>query len=152
MSILMGLSGEAALMGNLFANTTHEDIEDNVIVINHDVVPPSMGAKGKRMRLRDFHATGKGLTGFVELEEGRKVTVVGMDRNARRLWYSSGEVVWTEDTVHCRTSIGVKVKDAKRIGRESFGHHQALTCGDWTEELEMLGKVLKLEVHRLDKD
>lgn len=152
MSILMGLSGEAALMGNLFANTTHEDIEDNVIVINHDVVPPSMRAKGKRLKLRDFHATKKGLTGFVELEEGRKVTVVGMDRNARRLWCSSGEVVWTEDTVKCRTSIGVRVKDAKRIGRESFGHHQALAYGDWTEELEMLGKVLKLEVHQLDKD
>lgn len=152
MAILMGLSGEAALMGNLFANTTHEDIENNIIVINHDVVPPSMAGKGKRMKLRDFHATGKGLTGFVELEEGREVTVVGMDRNARRLWCCEGEVVWTEDTVHCRTSIGVRVRDAKRIGRESFGHHQALAYGNWTEELKMLGRILKIEVRCLSED
>lgn len=152
MSILMGISGEAALMGNLFSNTTHEDIESNVIVINHDIVPPSMAGKGKRIRLRDFHATGQGLTGFVELETGDKVTVMGMDRKASKLWCSSGEVVWTEDTVHCRTSIGVKVKDAKRIGREGFGHHQALVYGDWTKDLEMLGRILRLDVRCLDTD
>jgi len=44
------------------------------------------------------------------------------------------------------------VRDAKRIGRESFGHHQALAYGDWTEELEMLGTVLKVDVRRLDED
>ncbi|RLI12845.1 hypothetical protein DRO35_02040 [Candidatus Bathyarchaeota archaeon] len=149
MAILMGLSGEAALMGNLFANTTHRDIENNVIVINHDVVPLSMGAKDARAKLRDFHATGKGLTGYIELDRGRKVTIMGMDRNARRLWCTCGEIVWTEDTVHCRTSIGVKVKDAKRVGREGFGHHQAMTYGDWVEEIEMLGRILKLDVHTI---
>jgi len=61
-------------------------------------------------------------------------------------------VVWTEDTVHCRTSIGVRVRDAKRIGRESFGHHQALAYGNWTEELKMLGRILKIEVRCLSKD
>jgi L-fucose isomerase-like protein len=151
MAILMGLSGEAALMGNLFANATHDDVENNVIVINHDVVPPSMAGQGKHMRLRDFHAVGEGLTGFTELEEGSAVTVAGMDRKANRLWYTSGQVVWTEDTVHCRTSIGVKVDDAKRIGRESFGHHQALAYGNWTSEMEMLGRALRIEVRGLSE-
>ena len=150
MAILMGISGGPALMGNLFSNTTHRDIEENVIVINHDVVPPSMAGEGRKLRLRDFHATGKGLTGFVELREGAEVTVVGMDRGAGRIWYTRGKVVWTEDTVHCRTSIGVKVGDAKRIGRESFGHHQVLAYGDMADELEMLAKVLKLEALSLD--
>ena len=149
MASLMGISGSSSLMGNLFANTTHEDIKNNVIVINHDVVPPSMGADGKRMKLRDFHAMEKGLTGFVELEEGSSVTVAGMDREARKLWCSSGKVAWTKDTVHCRTSIGVNVENAKRIGKDSFGHHQALVYGDWTDELEMLSNVLEIEIRRL---
>ena len=29
-----------------------------------------------------------------------------------RLWCTRGEVIWTEDTARCRTSICVKVKDA----------------------------------------
>ncbi len=150
MSILMGVSGHAALMGNLFSNTTHQDIEENVIVVNHDVVPPSMAKEGQRVKLRDFHGTKKGLTGFVELETGAAVTLLGMDTGARRLWCSRGQIVWTEDTTHCRTSIGIKVKDAKRVGRESFGHHQALTYGDWHKELEMLSRVLGVEMRCLD--
>lgn len=145
MTILMNLSGGAALHGNLFANCTHEDIEGNVITINHDVVPPSMAGRGKQMRLRDFHATGKGLTGFVELEKGKSVTVLGLDTNTKKLWYSSGVVAWTEDTVHCRTCIGVKVPNAKRIAREFVGGHQTLGYGNWTDELEMLSRVLGFE-------
>jgi len=54
MAILVGLLGGAALMGNLFANVMHRDVENNVIMIIHDVVPPSMGAKDVRVKLRDF--------------------------------------------------------------------------------------------------
>jgi hypothetical protein len=143
MSMLMGLSGKSALMGNLFSNTTHNDIENNVIVINHDVVPPSMG-DGK-IKLRDFHASKMGLTGFTKLKKGKEVTVSGMDRKTKRLWYSKGEIVWTEDTTHCRTSIGIKVKNAKRIGREGFGHHQSIAYGNFSDKIEMLSKILKIE-------
>lgn len=151
MSILMGLSEKSALMGNLFANATHNDVENNVIVINHDVVPPSMGDKKEKIKLRDFHADKKGLTGFIKLMKGEKVTVVGMDRKAKRIWYSKGEILWTEDTVHCRTSIGIKVKDAKRIGKEGFGHHQVITYGNFGDEIEMLAKILKIETINLGK-
>ncbi len=41
------------------------------------------------------------------------------------------------------------MRDAKRIGREGFGHHQALAYGDWTRELEMFGRVMEIEVRRL---
>jgi len=149
MSILMAITGGPVLMGNLFENTTHEDVENNIIVINHDVVPPSMGVNGKRVKLRDFHGTSKGLTGFVELKDGARVTIAGMNRDINKLWYSSGRLLWTEDTVHCRTSIGVEVKDAKRIAKEAFGHHQCLVYGDWTNELKMLAKVLKIATYPL---
>jgi hypothetical protein len=149
MSILMGLSGEPALMGNLFCNATHRDIEDNVIVINHDVVPPSMGDVKEKMQLRDFHASKKGLTGFIKLKKGQEVTVSGIDRKAKNIWYSRGNILWTEDTTHCRTSIGIKVKDAKRIGKESFGHHQVIVYGDFADEIEMLGRILKIKAFNL---
>ena len=66
MSLLMGISNQAVMMGNLNENATHEDLEKNIIVINHDVLPPSMACKGCQYRIMDFHATGKGLTGFAD--------------------------------------------------------------------------------------
>ena len=69
-------------MGNLFANTMYRDVKNNVIVIIHDVVPPSMGGKDVRVKLRDFHTTRKGLTGYIELESGREVMIMEVDRNA----------------------------------------------------------------------
>jgi len=103
------------------------------------------------MKLRDFHADKKGLTGFIKLKKGEEITIVGMDRKAKRIWYSKGEILWTEDAVHCRISIGIKVKDAKRIGKESFGHHQVIAYGDFTDEIEMLGKVFKIETVNLEE-
>lgn len=144
MTLLMGISGHPALMGNLFENATHADIEDDVIVINHDVVPPDMGCKGCQITLRNFHESGKGLTGYVDLEKGQPVTIVGMNTSSTKVWATFGKVAWTEDTVHCRVSIGIKVPDAKQVGRRAFGHHQVITYGDYTGEIQIISRILGL--------
>jgi len=149
MTLLMGISGHPALMGNLFENATHADIEDNIIVINHDVVPPDMGCKGCQITLRDFHESGKGLTGYVDLEKGQPVTIVGMNTSSTKVWATCGKVVWTEDTVHCRVSIGIKVPDAKQVGRRAFGHHQVITYGDYTGEIQIISRILGLDLEIL---
>jgi len=38
---------------------------------------------------------------------------------------------------------------AKRIGREGFGHHQVITYGNFGDEIEMLGKILRIETINL---
>lgn len=68
------------------------------------------------------------------------VSLSGVSWDMDSLWTRDG----TEDTGACRVCIGVKVKDAKEIVREAFGHHQALVYGDYTEELEKLAKLMDL--------
>jgi len=148
MSLLMGISNQAVMMGNLNENATHEDLEKNIIVVNHDVLPPSMACKGCQYRIMDFHATGKGLTGFAELEKGALVTLANIHPDLNKMWVTVGKIAWTLDTTHCRVSVGVEVKNAKQVSRESFGHHVSLTYGDWSRELEIAASLLKMELIR----
>lgn len=148
LTMLMGISGKAGLMGNLNVNVTHTEIENNVITINHDIVPPSYACPGYNFKIRDFHGSGKGTTPYTVLLEYADVTLAGISWDMDNLWTTRGKVLWTrdgtEDTGACRVCIGVKVKDAKKIVREAFGHHQVLVYGDYTEELEKLAKLLDL--------
>ena len=149
MTLLMGITGQPALMGNLFENTTHADIEENIVVINHDVVPPDMGCKDCQITLRDFHESGKGLTGYVDLEKNQPVTIVGLNTSSTKVWATVGKVAWTQDTVHCRTSIGIRVSDAKQIGKHAVGHHQVITYGNHKAELQVACQLLGLNLEIL---
>jgi len=148
LTMLMGISGKAGLMGNLNVNVTHTEIENNVITINHDIVPPSYACPECKFKIRDFHGSGKGTTPYTVLLEDADVTLSGMSWNMDNLWTTRGKVLWTrdgtEDTGACRVCIGVKVKDAKKIVREALGHHQVLVYGDYAEELEKLAKLMDL--------
>jgi len=149
MSMLMGISNSPALMGNLNENVTHSDIESNIVVVNHDVVPTSLSCPGCKVRLRDFHATGKGLTPYVELRSGVTVTLAGLHWDMDSLWASKGIIRWTEDTVHCRISIGVEVENARKLSKEAFGHHVVLVYGDHRESLAKLADLLDISFYPL---
>jgi len=141
---LMGASGKPVMMGNLNANATHEDIENNIITVNHDVVPPSMGCSTCRLKLRDFHATGKGLTPYVDLEN-MPVTIAGMHWDMDKICAAKGTIRWTKDTTHCRITVGIEVERAKEVHKSSFGHHQVLAYGDHTKTLKGVARLFGVE-------
>lgn len=145
MVAIMSACGKSVLMGNLNSNATHWDLENNIITINHDVIPPSMGCSGCRLKLRDFHAVGKGLTPYVDLEKDMPVTVAGMHWDMDKLWATKGTVQWSEDTTHCRVTVGIKIENAKEMHKSSFGHHVVMAYGDCTKELETIGELLNME-------
>jgi len=149
MALLMGISGEPATMGNLNENVTHSDLESNIVVINHDVITRSYGCLGCKYRVKDFHASGKGATPYVELPMGLEVTLAGMHWNFNKLWATNGKVAWTEDTVHCRISIGVRVDDAINVSKNAFGHHAVLIRGNYVEELKAASKIMDMEFYKL---
>jgi hypothetical protein len=148
LQLLTGLSGKSGLMGNLFENAIHKDIEENTIVINHDVLPPSMAKTGCKINFRDFHAVGKGSTLFAGLPE-EPVTMGGLSFDRKQAWLSKGVIAWAEDTVHCRLSVGIKVDDSKRIMKNALGHHQVFTYGDYLEHAELALKLLGVKTHIL---
>jgi len=149
LALLMGVSGKPALMGNLNENVTHSDIENNIVVVNHDVVPPYFACIGCKYYVRDYHAMGKGATPYTELIEGMDVTLAGMHWDMDSLWATQGKVVWTKDFVHCRLGVGVKVENAKKVSKEAFGHHVALIYGNYIEELERAIELLGLKFVKL---
>ena len=147
---LQGASAAPVLMGNLDANATHEDLENNIITINHDLVPLSLGNPACRPKLRDFHATGKGLTPYVDLKENELVTIAGLHWDLDKILVTKGLTRWTEDTTHCRITIGVEVKNARQVHKLSFGHHQVMTYGDHTRALEGFCQLLGLKFVEID--
>lgn len=145
MVAMMEFSGGLTMMGNLNENATHADIEKNIVTINHDLLPLSMCRRGCRPKLRDFHASGKGLTLYADLEMGRTVTLAGMHPDMDKLWTTRGSVQWSEDTTHCRITVGIKVDNAKRIGRSAFGDHIVMAYGDHIERFRRLAELLEME-------
>ncbi|OYT54956.1 MAG: hypothetical protein B6U76_06885 [Desulfurococcales archaeon ex4484_217_2] len=145
MAMLMGVSNKPVLMGNLNENATHMDIENNVVVVNHDVLPPSLASPACKIALRDYHATAKGVTSYAELIEGLPVTLAGMHWDMDKVWVTTGKVVWTEDTTHCRVSIGVKVDNAKKVSKDAFSHHVVMSYGIYVKELRLLSELMEIE-------
>jgi L-fucose isomerase-like protein len=148
MQLLSGASGNCATMGNLFENATHQDIEKNEVVINHDVLPPSMAKCGCKMNFRDFHETQKGSTLYADMPE-EKVTIGGLSFDHELFWLSQGKVSWTEDTVHCRLSIGIKVDNPTAIMKHALGHHQVMTYGNCHESVNLALKFLEVSIKEL---
>lgn len=147
-AMMMGISGQSSLMGNLFENALHSDIQNNQIVINHDVLPPSMACIGCKINFRDFHDQRKGSTLYSNLKN-EAVTMGGMNFDSGEMWISKGKVAWTEDTVHCRISIGFDVDDAKRIAREALGHHQVIIYGDYADSIKMMCNYLGIKIRNI---
>ena len=112
LALVMGVSGKPALMGNLSENVTHSDIENNIVVVNHDVVSSYFTCMGCKYYVRDYHATGKGATPYTELIEGMGVTSAGMDWDTDSLWAAEGIVLkygnFIEELRRAAEIIGVK--------------------------------------------
>jgi hypothetical protein len=144
LQLLMGLSGKSGLMGNLFENALHKDIQNNEIVINHDVLPLSMATKNSKVNFRDFHDSHKGSTLFGDIPK-EDVTIAGISFDHSTVWLSKGKVSWIEDTVHCRLAVGIKVEDPKRIMKYALGHHQVFTYGNYLEHAELAVDFLGLK-------
>jgi hypothetical protein len=162
-SLLMGISGRPALMGDPYRASPKEEIEklvaQNIHLQRHDIIPPSMGAKGKRMQLTDMHNRGVGCCGFVEMAEGSTVTLLEMDRWKTHWRCYTGQVVWSklanlepEPHDQCCVEVAYRVKNARQVweAQQSWSEHQVLVQGDWMPELEMLGRIYGTRVRNLD--
>ena len=148
LTMMMGVCGGSALMGNLFENAIHADIEENTVVINHDVMPPSMACHNCKMCIRDFHDSRQGSTFFNDMPK-EEVTIGGISYDGKKLWVDSGKVKWVKDTVHCRISIGIDVKDAKAIMKNSMGHHQVMAYTEHKNALLLAGKFIGLDAYEI---
>ncbi len=143
MCILMYLSGKPAIMGNFWY-----EFKTNRVVISHCVLPQKIIKEGSPYILRDFHGTGKGVTGYGDIETEGPITILGINRGFDKFHIIKGKVFSIEDggkSTSCRYKIRVDVEDVQKIARERVGDHHAAVLGDYVEDLVQLGKILKVE-------
>lgn len=147
MLILGYIADKPAFMGNI----VRADPENNLVMISHCVVPSKMagfGQPGKPYRLRNYHGH-YGVTAYVDLDKGQEVTIARVGRDLEKMLALRGEIVDCCDTTACRTTVTVKISDAREFIRKALGNHHALVYGDHTGEIRALSQGLGMNLIEL---
>lgn len=143
MQILHYVSGKSPIMGNMILDEPKKSVEENVVRLSHGVIPLSMC--DTKFVVEDYHGQGKGVTAYCHLVENKPVTVARLSADLTKLSVIEGEIQKCVDSVTCRFSAFISVKDVTAIANNTFGYHQAMVYGDQAEVLKALGKNLGIE-------
>jgi L-fucose isomerase-like protein len=142
--MMLGFMAEApAFMGNI----AFADPESNILRISHCVVPTRMSGYDRPpspFTLRNYHGR-NGVTAHVDLGVGREVTLARLSRNLDQIGILNGELVECKDTTTCRTTLSVRVEDARGFVRKAFGNHHALIYGDHRAAVRALASSLYMD-------
>ena len=151
--IMIGyLADRPGFMGHI-----HIDTAKNLIGISHDFSATKMDGRtgeGEPYFVRNHQGLYRSTCLNVKMKEGQKVTVamlVPFDRMHVFTGFIEQNIDCHRD---CRTSVAVKVKDAKKLLREWVSEdypsapvaHRVLFYGDWIEEIRDLGQILGFDV------
>ncbi|RLE81287.1 MAG: hypothetical protein DRJ52_04530 [Thermoprotei archaeon] len=161
MMILSFISRSPVLMGNIYlfrpwpgpgfppSETKIKDIEEslktNVVRLTHDVIPLTMGVKSK-WALEDYHNMGKGATAYVPLKTNSDVTLLRISPDLSEMIAIKGKILKVEDTIHCRFSAWIKVRNVREIADNAYTFHHAMVYGDYTRELKLFSELTGIEL------
>lgn len=157
MLLLEYLAERPAYMGNL----VRADPRQNLVSISHGCSPTRMLGRdqpAKPYRLVHSHSAppfsrdltgGSGVTSYVDYgDRGQVVTVARLSHTLDALFAARGEIVDCRDTICDRTTLTVRVADARDYVHKTTGNHQVLIYGDFMDDLAGLCDVLGLELVR----
>ena len=148
------LAERPGYMGNLVA----ADPEAQTIAISHGCSPTRMRGRDVAAipyRLVHSHSVppfsrdlsrGSGLTSYVEYDRGQEVTIARLCGDLETFLVTGGEITDCQDTICDRTTVTVRVPDARRFVQLATGNHQCLFYGNLVDELHEVGRQLGLEV------
>jgi L-fucose isomerase-like protein len=140
MMILGYTADQPAFMGNIVSANP----EDNIIKLSHCVIPTRMAGfsqSPKPYTLRNYHGR-HGVTAHVQLDIGQEVTIARLSRELDKILVFPGEMVSCQDTTNCRTTVAVKISDARKFVQRAFGNHHALIYGNHVNQIKDLCRLL----------
>jgi len=153
MLLLEYLAERPAYMGNLVL----ADPKQNLVSISHGCSPTRMLGRdqpAKPYRLVHSHSAppfsrdltgGSGVTSYVDYgDRGQVVTLARLSHELDALFAARGEIVDCRDTICDRTTLTVRVADARDYVHKTMGNHQVLIYGDFVDDLAGLCDVLGL--------
>jgi L-fucose isomerase-like protein len=142
--VTMLLLGSLGRKPTFLGNIVRADPEADEIKLSHCILPtrmPGFDEEPLPYILRDFHGS-EGVTAFTEVPGGVTVTLARAQRNLERVVAVQGEIVGCRDTVFCRNTLTIKLKDVRAFIDQAEGNHHILIFGDYLKDLEVLGRVL----------
>lgn len=140
MLLLGSLGHKPTFLGNI----VRADPNDNTIKLSHCILPTRMHGFDQEPLpyiLRDFHGS-QGVTAFTEVPRGVRVTLARAQRNLERVVAVQGEIVECRDTIFCRNTLTIRIKDVRAFIEQAEGNHQVLIFGDYLKDLRVLGHLL----------
>ncbi len=147
MLILGYIADKPAFMGNI----VRADPENNVVMISHCVVPSKMAGLAqppKPYKLRDYHGR-YGVTAYVNLDKGQEVTIARVARDLDKIVALRGKIVDCRDTVSCRTTVTVKIRDVREFIQKALGNHHVMVYGDHIGDIRALSQALGMNLIEL---
>lgn len=158
MLILDYIADRPAYMGNI----VRADPENNLVMISHGCSPSQIAGRDrppKPYTLVHSHSVppftraiggGAGVTSYVDyLDKGQEVTVARIGANLDRMIALRGEIVDCRDTICDRTTLTLRVKDAREFIHHATGNHQVVVYGDYITELRSLCQALDIDFTEL---
>jgi L-fucose isomerase-like protein len=153
MLLLEYLADRPAYMGNLVL----ADPVQNLVSVSHGCSPTRMlghDQPAKPYRLVHSHSAppfsrdltgGSGVTSYVDYgDRGQVVTLARLSHELDALFVARGEIVECRDTICDRTTLTMRVADARDYVHKTMGNHQVLIYGDFVDDLGGLCDVLGL--------
>ena len=146
--MIHAISGQSFLMGNFGSKEGEFEAKKGEVTIEHDIIPLSM-AKNKFV-VRDYHGRKFGVTGYADIKK-EKMTILNLDKSLNKISVIEGEIKNSEDGIHCRVIVHMKVNgDVKKVPEIMVGsQHVSMTFGHWLKPLKKAAQLLNLEVSSL---
>lgn len=154
MLILDYLANRPAYMGNL----VRAEPATNLVSVSHGCSPSRMHGRDEQAlpyRLVHSHSAppfsrdlegGSGVTSYVDYGEvGQPVTIARLSADLQGLFVCGGEIVDCRDTICDRTTLTIRVEDARAYVHEATGNHQVVIYGDYVAPLRELCGLLDME-------
>jgi L-fucose isomerase-like protein len=149
MMIEMYLSNKAIYMGNPDVN-----VKNNTLSIHHSVASLKMHGLDKSnspYEIDSFTQEGFGATlrHDFEQDEGQPVTMARFDPSATKILVTRGTIIGGDgmDGCGCAQRVNMAIPNGKEFlhQQQNFGHHLAMVFGDYVEDIDRLGELMKYE-------
>ncbi len=148
MIVLSYTGARPAFMGNPLYES------DEMISIHHSVPGLKMNGYDKPdMDYSIYPFTGQGFGGKIQIDfsqnETTDVTFGRFDPTGKKMLLSTGKVLKSKYTMaYCSPYYFIQVADSRRFLHTmmDFGHHQALTFGNWKDTIQKLSRLMGFEV------
>jgi len=149
MLMLNYLADKPTYMGNV----VRADPENDLVMISHGCTPSKMAGFDQPAKpytlvhsYSRYFERGAGLTSFVDLDRGQEVTVARIARNLDKICALTGEIIDCRDTFCDRTTLDLRVKNAREFFHNAAGNHHVVVYGNHMTELRGLCQLLGINL------